>query len=522
MDRRVRLGAALLLAACAQPATGQTDAAGAAPLSVIPWLSETLDQPTPDPTPAPQAKPDLPGVSAPPVPHAITVTPLAAPDRAATGLMSVTRAGLPPDLWQGTDPVKLAQVLRAMPIHSQPALQEAVSRLVLVEAAPPQGARDALLLARIDALLIRGALEPAQALLERAGPDTPDLFRRWFDILLLSGTEDRACATLAAKPDLSPNYETRVFCLARGGRWHTAALTLETATALGQITQDTRDRLARFLDPDIFEGEPMPPLPDPITPLTFRLLEAVGEHVPTTHLPLAFAQTDLRHIVGWKSQIEAAERLAQSGALSVNRLLGIYTARLPAASGGVWDRVAAVQALDIAITAGQADTVAIRLPAALETMRVAGLEAVLAQLFGARLARLDLPPRSAGLAHAMALVADATPRPLADSAMAALPAPVAFATALAQGTPPTVAAPSALASALRAGLARDAVPDRYAAQIAEGRWGEALLQALVTLSAGAQTDPEDAGDAAALMAQAGMEDLARRAAVQILLLGDAG
>jgi hypothetical protein len=512
----------LMLAPGAAAAQGRADA----PLSAIPWLSETLDRPEPAPRAAARPPDPNPGTvsgtgqapdGARPLPAPsgdITVTQLGAPDRAATGLMSARRAGLPEDLWQGTDPDKLARLLREMPIHDQPALREAVSRLVLLEAAPPRGARDALLLARIDALLIRGALEPAQALLERAGPDTPDLFRRWFDILLLSGTEDRACATLAAKPELSPNYETRVFCLARGGRWHTAALTLETATALGRVSPEMRDRLARFLDPEIFEGEPMPPPPDPLTPLDFRLLEAVGEPVPTSHLPLAFAQTDLRHIIGWKSQIEAAERLAKSGALSVNRLLGIYTARQPAASGGVWDRVAAIQALDIAITAGQPDTVAARLPAAADAMRAAGLEAVLAEMFGPRLSRLDLPPQSAQAAHALALIAGAPTRLPAT----ALTGRLAFATALAAGTPPAAAAPDALASALHAGLRQDTVPDRYAPLVARGQWGEALLRALATLADGALTDPVDAGDAIALMRLAGLDDLARQAAVEILLL----
>lgn len=511
--RNRRLGTARMLALIAGLSAGLPGAAQQAgePLSAIPWLSESLERPTPVARP-PSRLPPSP-YKTPPA-QVITVTPLGAPDRAATGLLPPSRAGLPADIWSGTDPVRLAALLRAMPLHVHPALQEAFSRLVLVEAAPPKGARDALLLARIDALLIRGALEPAQALLERAGPDTPELFRRWFDILLLGGTEDRACATLAAKPELAPSYETRVFCLARSGRWNTAALTLETATALGRIEPDARDWLARFLDPDLFEGEPSPPVPDPVTPLDFRLLEAVGEPVPTTLLPLAFSQTDLRHIIGWKSQIEAAERLAKSGALSVNRLLGIYTARQPAASGGVWDRVAAVQALDIAITAGQPDTVAARLPAAVEVMHTAGLDVVLAQIFGPRLARMTLPPKAADTAQRMALIANA-PAPLAARA---LPADLAFATALARDEVPPVAAPDALASALSAGLATEMIPDRYAALVAGGQWGEALLRALDTLSSGQTTDPVDAGDAIALMRLAGLDDLARQAAIQILLV----
>lgn len=497
-----------IVALCAQAVAAQDHTA---PLSAIPWLSETLDR---DGVPGAVAALPAPLASRPDSRAAITVTPLDGPDRAATGLMVPARAGLPADLWQGSTPAELADRLRAMPPHRHPALADAFARLVLVEAPPPRGAGDALLLARVDALLLRGALEPARALLERAGPDTPDLFRRWFDILLLEGTEDRACASLAAKPDLSPNYETRVFCLARGGRWHTAALTLETATALGRVTPEMRDLLARFLDPDLFEGEPLPTLPGPVTPLRFRLLEAVGEPVPTLHLPLAFAQTDLRHIIGWKAQIEAAERLAQAGALAPNRLLGIYTARAPAASGGVWDRVAALQALDIALVAGQPDVVATRLPAAVDAMRAAGLEAVMAQMFGARLVRLDLPPKSAATAEALALIAG-EPVP---ARAGGLDPRLAFATALARDETPTVAAPDALAAALQEGLSQDQLPDRYAPLVARKRLGEALLTALETLTAGRTADPANAGDAVALMRYAGLDTLARQAAAQILLM----
>jgi hypothetical protein len=509
--------AAVLLIGDAAQLMAQDDGA---PLSAIPWLSETLDRPDHLQAPGSAAptviEPDAPSTRAAPSPppSGITVTQLDGPDRAATGLLPPSRAGLPTDIWQGSAPAVLADKLRAMPMHRYPALADAFARLVLVEAPPPRGAGDALLLARVDALLLRGALEPARALLERAGPDTAELFRRWFDILLLEGTEDRACATLAARPELSPNYETRVFCLARGGRWHTAALTLETATALGRVSPEMRDLLARFLDPDLFEGEPLPDLPDPVTPLRFRLLEAVGEPVPTLHLPLAFAQTDLRHIIGWKSQIEAAERLAQTGALAPNRLLGIYTARPPAASGGVWDRVAAIQALDIALVSGQPDMVAARMPDAVDTMRAAGLEAVFAQLFGARLVRLALPPQSASTAQALALIAG-EPAPARSGG---LDPRLAFATALARDEPPSVAAPTALASALRAGLDADRLPERHAPLVARKRLGEALLSALDTLAAGRTADPENAGDAMALLHHAGLGDLARQAAVQILLM----
>jgi len=525
----------LLVTGHSARAVGSEDAEGSAPLSAIPWLSETLQAP---PSPVPRRMPSAPGTpsggSATQGTGAqgggIEVTPINPPDRGATGLLSPRSAGLPADLWSGSDAAALAQTIRAMPRLGHPALQDLFEALLLIEADPPPGAGEAFLLARVDALLMRGALDPAQALLERAGPDTPELFRRWFDVLLLGGTEDRACAVLAAKPDLSPNYATRIFCLARAGRWYTAALMLETATALGAIDGPTRDRLARFLDPEIFEGEPSPPLPDPVTPLDFRLLEAVGEPVPTGRLPVAFAHDDLRHVIGWKAQIEAAERLARVGALPVNRLLGIYTARLPAASGGVWDRVALVQSLDIALTARNADDVARLLPQAEEAMHAAGLDAVFAGLFAPRLTRIDLPPGSAAQVARLALVSntgaaftvdpiDAAPTADApDQPPLEMPADLVFAAALARGDTPAVAAPTPLAAAVRRGLQSDSVPDRYAGRIAADQLGAALLDALGVLGEGMGADPVDAGDAVALLRHAGLDETARHVALQVLLL----
>ena len=99
-------------------------------------------------------------------------------------------------------------------------------------------------------------------------------------------------------------------------------------------------------------------MPKHITPLIFRMREAIGEPLPTPPLPRAFANADLRPITGWKPQIEAAERLAVSGAIDENRLLGLYTERLPAASGGVWERVDAMQEFDAAYRADDPGAIA--------------------------------------------------------------------------------------------------------------------------------------------------------------------
>lgn len=482
-----------------------------APLSAIPWLSESLTRPqqgTANPSPA--------GLAPVPPPEPIEIAPLPAPDPDATGLRP-TRGGA---LWSASDAEDLAASLRTMPDQSLPAAQDLYTALLLAESAPPRSETtqsSGFLRARVDALLRLGALEPALALIERAGPERPELFRRWFDVSLLTGFEKRACATMAATPSLAPTAAARVFCLAREGRWETAVVTLEATAALGTLSEEDANRMARFLDPDLFEGDPPMPRPDPVTPLLFRVHEALGEPIPTRHLPLAFAHADLRHVIGWKARIEAAERLARVGAVPADTLLAIYSTRRPSASGGVWERVARMQALDIALNSGRADAVATALEPARAVMAEAGLEPVLAHMVAPRLARLPLRGDAAQTALRLRLLSNRAlalePAPLPDD----LSPDLAFAAALAAGEAARAVPPGPRAAAIRAAFT-DGTPDPGdAAFLAEGRTGEALLRALKRLAPGGEADPGEVARAIALLRATDREDIALQAALQYLL-----
>jgi hypothetical protein len=124
--------------------------------------------------------------------------------------------------------------------------------------------------------------------------------------------------------------------------------------ALGRFEPLEADLVARFLDPELFEGEgPLPPDPA-LTPLSFQMRMAIAERPDLTGQPLALVHADLSELAGWHAQLEAAERLTRSGAIEPQQWFAIYTSRVPSASGGVWDRVASVQALDAALLAGDA------------------------------------------------------------------------------------------------------------------------------------------------------------------------
>ncbi|MBK5926964.1 hypothetical protein [Rhodobaculum claviforme] len=517
-------GLALVSGLALGPVIPQQARAQEGPLSAIDWLSRATEAPlATQPAPDPRA-PDQPGQPAPPRQIGdITVTPLDGPTTDALGLLPADRAGLPRALWGMTSAATLAEALSALGPETLPALQGLILTLLVAELDPPRDAegRGALFEARLDRLMAFGALEPALALVEAAGPATdPALFARWFDMLLLSGDAGPACVQLRADPTLVADPAARVYCAARAGAWEEAEALLSGPEAQ-EIAPPLRRALARFLDPEAAYDAGRPaPVAQP-TPLMWQILDALGEGGTTAQLPLAFAHADLGSSAGWKSRLEAAERLARAGALTPNRLLGLYTQRVPAASGGVWDRVAAVQALDTALVAQAPEAVAAALPRAWSAMAEAELEAPLAALMADRLDGLALDPEAAALAWRMALLGGhpaPAPPPLPGAARRD-----GFLAAIAEDRLDTATPlpPGAMPAAIAEGLT--AAPDADTARLlADSRHGEVLLHGLALLQGSGIEDPRLVAQGLRALRAAGQDRIARRAALQLLLLDRRG
>ncbi|WP_235823764.1 hypothetical protein [Actibacterium lipolyticum] len=483
-------------------------------MSAIDWLSNSVTAPA---APAVVALPEA-DIANSAAPETITVRPLGAPSIDAVGLLPASTTGLPPNLWGSSPTAELARLISAEHVDTLPAIQKLLYTLLLAELDPPidSDGKNQLLLARLDKLLELGALEQAQALLERAGPTDPELFRRWFDVSLLTGHEDRACAAMRASPGIAPTFPARIFCLARGGDWNAAALTLETGKALGYLSDQEDALLLLFLDPEMADSEkPFVP-PSRPSPLVFRMLEAIGEPLPTTSLPLAFAQADLRSTTGWKAQIEAAERLARRGAISANRLLGVYTQRLPAASGGIWERVDAVQEFDVAMLSGDPGAIAKTLPKAWAAMESAELEAPFAELYGERLSRLPLPAETAEMVFHIGLLSDSYE--LIAAARDQASGTDALLQAVAKGQIEGISARGATASAVIEAFSNPALSAPMEDALAQQKLGEALLRAIRLITDGARGDVSDVTEGLALLRRVGLEDTARRAALELLIL----
>jgi hypothetical protein len=246
-------------------------------------------------------------------------------------------------------------------------------------------------------------------------------------------------------------------------------------------------------------------------------MEAIGEPLQTSTLPLAFAHADLTSNAGWKTRLEAAERLSRTGAIEPNLLLGLYTEREAAASGGVWERVRAIQALDRAITASDRAGVARALPVAWQLVEAQELEVPFAALFGEALAGMDLEGAAGARAFRVGLLSDGYER----VAKARVPrdGSEAFLIGLATGDGAGTVPPDQMGAAIKAAFTGTAGPTQeFAALIDERRLGEALLKAIDQITDGARGDLRDVTEGLAFLRHVGLETTARRAALELVLL----
>lgn len=447
-------------------------------------------------------------------PPSVESAPLTAPTIGAAGLLSPAVTGLPASLWRTSDPASVATLVQAVELPV-PATRRLMRRLMLAEADPPAGdTGNAHLDSRLDWLMAQGAVEEALALLDITGVEDPRLFADWVDLSLLLGRTEPVCARLSANPRLSGDLSLRVFCTARSGDWARAALILQSARTLGEISGRRAELLTRFLDPEAGNGRALLPPVRP-SPLEFRLFEALGEPLPTAPLPLPYSVLDLGGDNGWKAQIEAAERLSRAGSLPANRLLGLYTRRRAAASGGVWDRVDALQDFDAALRRDNDSVLARELTRVWPQMAQARMLGPFAELYGEALAARPLDGRAGRMARRAVLLSPAYERMRADprSNVETL-----FLAAIARGEVPERLPALPHAEAVAAGFAGAAVPRVLREKLDEGRLGEVILRALALFASGAAGNGQDLTDALTTLRALGLEEPARRAALELVIL----
>ncbi|MGZ5823401.1 MAG: hypothetical protein ACXWJ2_05610 [Hyphomicrobium sp.] len=233
----------------ASPAPEAKDPKGAAaPVSILPDVPEG----------------EKPAVETPP----IAVGDLAAPGIDRLGLVGAGKGGFKPDLWRGTDPAFLMQMLPLLPHRVASLAERRLLRNLLLSPGAPPGAllsdTDAaaastdqpteaakpgdgaakpeavsapldaatLLAARMLVLANMGAWADVQALLELVPADqmTPALMRASADAALSSGRTEDACATDASALKTSADVywqQLNVFCKFAAGDTGAAAVGLD-------------------------------------------------------------------------------------------------------------------------------------------------------------------------------------------------------------------------------------------------------------------------------------------------------
>ncbi|MFD1796167.1 hypothetical protein FQV27_01610 [Paracoccus aurantiacus] len=512
------LGAALMaLPATAQGPLSANDwlrGKGTAPSSSSAWRpgdpvppDAVVLRPTRPPVPG-RARPGEVADSASAVP--VGVSRLGAANSDGAGVISARQAGLRENFWSGTTLDTAIRMIRANP--TLPAAKQVARRVIEAQIAPPSNPDQARIgeffTARVDQLIADGALPSARVMLQGAGPDNAQTFRRLFDLSLLLGGEDQTCARMNDAPGIAPDPAARIFCMAQSGDWPAAATVFMGAQRLGMLDPQMTELLRHYLDDSSADGaEPLTP-PQPMTPLAFRLHEGIGQPLPTGDLDLKYAWADLDERAGWKAQLEAAERLARAGVLPSDTLQQLYGAQSPAASGGVWERAAAMQALDGAIATDDPARIGPALTHAFRLLEATGLRDSFASMVAGRVAPETLTGEPQRLALWLQLwsgnveVMQSPQEPL-DQALLAL----------ASGGQPEPLSPAlgALAPVFASDLPPLPDPDDGIAI------APALYGALADADAGTQGDVTRAARGVQMLRQLGLIADARRIATQVAL-----
>jgi len=518
------LGASVALLGLAGSPSAKAQDIGA-PLSAIDWLERAMTAPLPQPnTPPAPSPPSENAIISLPAPHfeEISTAPLDSSQLETTGLFTAERVGLPRALWGPTPTEEIVAAIISLPTDTMPAAARLSLRLLMAEFAPPlqniPETRGAVLLARVDKMVELGALEQAGQLIAAAPETSAALNARAFDIALLLGEEDRACAHMSGQIASQHSHAAQIFCMARRGDWQAAYSSLQVGQSLSLLDEAEAQLLTRFLEEEESEGPIAPP--QQITPLGWRIMEALGDPVTTASLPVAFAHADLRGTSGWRSQLDAAERLTRAGVLQPNRLLGLYTQRRAAASGGVWERVRIIQQLELALHQRNKAAISSALVAAWPLFSDSELEVAFAQMHTESLSHVPLTGAAAEILWKMLLLSQEQALRAAD----VVPNTHLgrFVMALAQGAEVPPLSNSSMGNAIHTAFRDDTVPPQVQELLDSGAVGMTLLGALSLIADGAAGDLHAATRGLQQLRALGLDPVARQIAIELMLLDRRG
>ena len=498
-----------------------TSALSQAPLSAIDWLSDSIKDPPEFQIPTDTAPLVAPLIQEISVKKGLTPV---SPD--AIGLLSPALTGFSAGLWGDMLAGDIADLLTNFPNEGTPEARSLFRRILLAQANPaPNDIQNGLVLqARVARLLDIGALDAAEALITLAPATNPQIFKQKFEIAILTNRTRDVCEILKTTPAISDDLSARVFCLARSGDWNAAAITLSLGAGIGAIDPAREEMLIRFLDPELFEGEPDPAAPNPLGIMDFVLREAVLLPRPTGLLPLPYLYRDIGTRAPLRAKLEASERLVMAGSLPSNLLFAAYREGKAASSGGVWGRANSVQTLDKAMSEGNAADISRAISATYTEFSEARLLTALAEEYAEALSELAYSPEfTDAKLPILDLLHLVNISNISWAESAVLDEKRRLALAIVTQAPLIIdPAGSAMQKSIVNGLSGP-LPDsptaaRLLNMLEENQQGQAILASLRLLSSGALADPEGVRTGLYVLVAAGQSAAARRIAVQILLL----
>ena len=307
------------------------------PISAIEWLSQ--------PSLAPIAEEKAPALETNPekIPAKIIISNLKANNDKKYGLIPQEISGIPENFWTEIDSDTLRQLLLSQPSSNLPSADDLLIRALLATTAGDTN----VLLVRVETLVDRGAVQAAFSLIKQAQIENIQSFALFVKTALLTNNVEQICVRLNSARHLSSNDALKVYCHLHSGSWKTAEINYVTLKALGAFQPTTSKLLAASLNKEIKKNLVLPEVNLlTMTPLDFHLWNNIGQTVPTKNLPISFATLDLKKSSTWLEKIQAAERLSVTGSLPADMLLQTYNSGRVITSGGDWDRVRAVQALN--------------------------------------------------------------------------------------------------------------------------------------------------------------------------------
>ena len=169
---------------------------------------------------------------------------------------------------------------------------------------------------------------------------------------------------------------------------------------------------------------------------------------------------------------------------------------------------------------GDPDAVAKTLPDAWEAMQASHLEVPFARFYASGLARLSLT----GDAHSVAFGIGMLSPDYETIAGRMTPAnkEEQFLAALAKGEPQSAVTRDPLATVIAEAFVDSSLPEDLEKLVEEGKLGEAILKAMALFSSGVEGNLPDIKNALRGFRALGLEDTARRAGIQLMLLNQGG